>query len=68
MFGFFKKKRLGPSEPAKDSLFRAVQMLEFGLMTCRSSPGYKSKLGSDFVRGYFLGFLDASLRSTHKYQ
>ncbi|PAA16442.1 hypothetical protein [Pseudomonas fragi] len=62
MFGFFRKKTSGPSDLAKDTLARTAQILEMNLMLCRSSPSYKSKLSSDFVRGYFLGFLDASLQ------
>ncbi|WGK91258.1 hypothetical protein [Pseudomonas migulae] len=62
MFGFLKKKVIGPSGQARDTLSRTAQILELNLMLCRSQPSYGAKLSSDFVRGYFIGFLDASLQ------
>lgn len=62
MFDFFKKKKTLTNTKTKDTLSRAAQILEFNLMLCRSGQSYKAKLNSDFVRGYFVGFLDASLQ------
>ena len=62
MFGFFKKKTTPPNEQARDTLSRTATIIELNLILCRSAPSYKAKLSSDFVRGYFIGFFDASLQ------
>ena len=62
MFGFLKKKPTPQNQQIRETLSRTATILEFNLMLCRSVSSYKAKLSSDFVRGYFIGFLDASLQ------
>lgn len=63
MFGFFKKKRQPMAyldERSVDVALRAAAMIGMSLFMCKSGNNFKGKLQSPYVRGYFVGFLDAA--------
>lgn len=63
MFGLFKKKRqpmASLDDRSVDVALRAAAMIGMNMPMCRSVKNFKGKLQSPFVRGYFVGFLDAA--------
>ncbi len=67
VFGLFKKKAPPAPPPRQISvnenlLDKSAAILDMQLMICRNQPGYLSKLDSNYVRGYFIGYFDCTLQ------
>ena len=68
MFGFFKKKRqpmASLNDRSLDVALCAAVMIDLTMLICRSVKNFEEKLQSQFVRGYFVGFLDAASQSAN---
>jgi hypothetical protein len=49
-------------ERSKDLILRSAAILELQLILCKSTQNYKTLLGSNFARGYLIGFFDAAIQ------
>src|SRR5690349_17767499 len=65
MFGLFKKKTNAFEIDArsKDVALQTAAVLSMTMMLCKSVSEFRSKLLSDKVRGYLIGFLDGAAQA-----